>query len=431
MLKKKLILIQLNEINFDVIRLYSDKYTFKFFNKKNLDSLITTTSEKEYYLLEPWIQWLSVYTGLSANEHKIFRLGDNEKNSLIQIFENIEKNNFEVGAICPMNAKNNLNKTKYFIPDPWSSSKPNNNYINKLIFSTISKLVNNNSKNSVSISDFFILIFIFLKFFRFNNLKSLFRIIFGIKKKWNKALLLDYILNNIHLSFINKHKPNFSSIFFNAGAHIQHHYFFNSKLLKNQNLKNPTWYIHQEEDPILDMIKFYDDILIDYYNNNSYDILIATGLSQVPYDREKYYYRLKKHKRFLKILNIDFKNVLPRMTRDFLIEFNNQEDLKKCLIRLETINKLNNKNVFNYDIRKYTIFVTLAISEKVTPESELILENNKKINIYNEVSFVALKNGMHCEKGYILSKGDISHHIQSNNQHVKNINNSIKAYFNI
>jgi hypothetical protein len=413
MLKKKLILIQLNEINFDVIRLYSHKYNFNFFNKKNLDSLITTASEKEYHLLEPWIQWVSVYTGLSANEHKVFRLGDNQKNSLIQIFENIEENNFEVGAICPMNAKNNLNKTKYFIPDPWSSSKPNNNYINNLIFSTISKLVNNNSKNSVSIIDLFILIFIFLKFFRFNHLKSLFRIIFRLKKKWNKALLLDYILNNIHLSYIYKHKPNFSSIFFNAGAHIQHHYFFNSKLLTNQNFNNPTWYIREEEDPILDMIKFYDDILIGYFNNNSYDILIATGLSQVPYDREKYYYRLKNHSRFLKILNIDFKNVHPRMTRDFLIEFSNQEDQKKCLMRLEAINKLNNKNIFNYDIRKDTIFVTLAISEKVTPESELILENNKKINIYNEVSFVALKNGMHCEKGYILSKGDISNYIQS------------------
>ena len=431
MLKKKLILIQLNEINFDVIRLYSHKYNFKFFNKKNLDSLITTSSEKEYHLLEPWIQWVSVYTGLSANAHKEFRLGDNQKNSLIQIFENIEENNFEVGAICPMNAKNNLNKTNYFIPDPWSSSKPNNNYINNLIFSTISKLVNNNSKNSVSIIDLFILIFIFLKFFRFNHLKSLSRIIFRIKKKWNKALLLDYILNNIHLSYIYKHKPNFSSIFFNAGAHIQHHYFFNSKLLTNQNFNNPTWYIKEEEDPILDMIKFYDDILIGYFNNNSYDILIATGLSQVPYDREKYYYRLKNHSRFLKILNINFKNVHPRMTRDFLIEFSNQEDQKKCLMRLEAINKLNNKNIFNYDIIKDTIFVTLAISEKVTPESELILENNKKINIYNEVSFVALKNGMHCEKGYILSKGDISHYIQSNNQHVKYINSSIKAYFNI
>lgn len=431
MLNKKLILIQLNEINFDVVRLYSDKYNFKFFNKKNLDSLITTTSEKEYHLLEPWIQWVSVYTGLSAKEHKIFRLGDNQKNSLIQIFENIEDNNFKVGAICPMNAKNDLKKTKYFIPDPWSSTKPNNNYINKLIFSTISKLVNNNSKNSVSIIDLIILFFIFLKFFRFNNLEFLFRIILGINKKWNKALLLDYMLNNIHLSYIDKYKPNFSSIFFNAGAHIQHHYFFNSKLLKNQNFSNPTWYIREEEDPVLDMIKFYDDILISYFNNQSYDILIATGLSQVPYDREKYYYRLKNHKKFLKMLNINFRNVQPRMTRDFLIEFNCPEDLKNCSIRLEKINKLNNKNIFDCDIRKDTIFVTLSISEKITPDSELILDDNKKINIYNKVSFVALKNGMHCEKGYILSKGDISHYIQSNNQHVKNIYNSIKTYFKI
>jgi len=48
----------------------------------------------------------------------------------------------------------------------------------------------------------------------------------------------------------------------------------------------------------------------------------------------------------------------------------------------ELINKLNNKNVFNYDIRKDTIFVTLSISEKITSDTELILDNNKKINIY-------------------------------------------------
>ena len=76
--KKKLIFIQLNEINFELLKDYSNKYNFKFFNSQFLEKLIKTKSENEYQLLEPWIQWVSIYTGLEANEHKIFRLGDGE-----------------------------------------------------------------------------------------------------------------------------------------------------------------------------------------------------------------------------------------------------------------------------------------------------------------------------------------------------------------
>ena len=72
-MKKKLLLIQLNELNFDLIKNY--------FRSNNLDNLkkinnniIKTYSEAKYNLLEPWIQWYSIYTGLSAKQHKVFRL---------------------------------------------------------------------------------------------------------------------------------------------------------------------------------------------------------------------------------------------------------------------------------------------------------------------------------------------------------------------
>ena len=90
---KKLILISLNEINFEIVEKYVKKYNFD-----NLKSLIdnkknyyTTSSENEYEKLEPWIQWVSAYTGLSADDHKIFRLGDITNKSIEQIFEKIEK----------------------------------------------------------------------------------------------------------------------------------------------------------------------------------------------------------------------------------------------------------------------------------------------------------------------------------------------------
>ena len=79
-----------------------------------------------------------------------------------------------------------------------------------------------------------------------------------------------------------KKDPNFSSIFFNAGAHVQHHYSFNSKYISNNKSLNLDWYLPSEIDPFEESLELYDFILNDYINK--YDIIIATGLTQIPYD---------------------------------------------------------------------------------------------------------------------------------------------------
>ena len=123
----KLLFIQLNEINFEIVEKYlSYSNKNEFLNLKyikNTYKSFETFSENEYKNLEPWIQWTSVYLGKNYNQHKIFRLGDivnfpNEK----QIFEKIESKGFKVGAISPMNAENRLKNPSYFIPDPWTNT---------------------------------------------------------------------------------------------------------------------------------------------------------------------------------------------------------------------------------------------------------------------------------------------------------------------
>ena len=90
----KLILLELNEINFDVVMDYLNSGekldNFKYLIDRNL---ITTKAEDEYNKIEPWIQWVSVHTGLSYDDHKVFRLGDIVNHKHEQFFEKIEKNN--------------------------------------------------------------------------------------------------------------------------------------------------------------------------------------------------------------------------------------------------------------------------------------------------------------------------------------------------
>ena len=421
---KKLIFIQLNEVNLDFVKKYGSKFNFKFFNNSFFERLKKTYSEKEYHLLEPWIQWVSIHTGKTAEEHKVFRLGDIKNLYQEQIFENIEKKNKSVGVICAMNAKNNLINPHYFISDPWTNTNSEPGKWNKFVANNLSLIINFNSHKKIPIKVYINILIILLISFRLTNLKTYFKfIIKSFSKKWFKALVLDLLLHDIHIKKLKKKNTDFSTIFFNAGAHIQHHYFTNSIYCDDKKIQNPEWYINKTEDPIKDMILFYDNILYEYAKIKNYQIILATGLSQKPYDRVKYYYRFKNHSNFLKILKINFLRVEPRMTRDFLISFSNKKDLDFATERLDEINLLNKAQIFKFEKREVSIFVSLVISEEINDNYNLFIENNFSILLKNYVVFVALKNGMHNDVGYFFSTWE------TNVLHVKDIYYEIQNYF--
>ena len=403
---KKLILISLNELNFEALSEYNlEKYPNLKFLIKNFKH---TTSENEYHLLEPWIQWLTIYSGLSAKEHNVFRLGDADSKNINNIFNKIENLGLKVGAIMPMNLPNNLKSAEFFIPDPWTTSSTDGSYLSNLISLTLSKIVNTNATNKIGLNDLINLFLIFIIFFRFKNLFYYIELLVkSLKKKYLKAIFLDLLLNDIFYKLNNKKKTNFSNIFFNGIAHIQHHYFFNSKINKSQ-IKNPDWYVGTKEDPFEDMLKYYDLILSDYIGGKI-KYIIATGLTQKLYDRKKYYYRIKNYKIFLNQFSIKFKKILPRMSRDFLIEFNSKEEAAKAEKILNKIRVTNDELLFNeIDNRGDTLFLTLTYPKEIFKETSITDGSIKIDNFYYNVNLVAIKNGMHDQKGFISTNSGIN-----------------------
>jgi len=60
--------------------------------------------------------------------------------------------------------------------------------------------------------------------------------------------------------------------------------------VNSSTLKNPIWYIGEKEDPVLEMLKAYEDLLQDLLSLKNTEVIIATGLSQKPYEELKFYY---------------------------------------------------------------------------------------------------------------------------------------------
>ena len=402
---KKLLFLQLNELNFDLIKKYVDAGELPFFKiLLGKYPLIMTSSEAQYENIEPWIQWVTVHTGLTYNEHKVFRLGDAEEVTHEQIFEKIEKLGFSVGAISPMNSPNRMVSPDFYMPDPWSNQKVHGDSILFNLFSVISKLVNNNSSKvqALGLKDYLFMFVAFIVYLPVKEKLQFSKLIFSSnKKKWRKAIALDVLLFSVFKNLTFSNKTDFSTLFLNAGAHIQHHYFHNNRFYDG-SCENPSWYINKENDPILEIYKCYDQFIEFFLNQSDYDFLIATALKQKAFESSLFYWRLANHVEFLSKLGLSFKSVSPRMSRDFVIEFSSEQGSKDAQILLESIH-FEGIDFFSVDNRGLSLFVSLVYPKDITKINFIQLPNSKLKVSSEDFNFVAIKNGHHDEEGYLVT----------------------------
>jgi hypothetical protein len=433
---KRLVLLELNEINFDVVERYLAIDAERFHSLKKLlaGPSIRTSCENDYEKLEPWIQWASVHTNKTYAEHGVFRLGDMVGSDVPQIFEQLEQAGYKVGAISAMNAENRLKEPAYFVPDPWTQTPADSSWWSRSLGRAVSQAVNDNAQARITPKSALQLVLGLLRFARGGHYHKYLSLIANSRRKpWCKALVLDLLLHDFHWCMFNTKKPNFSTLFLNAGAHIQHHYFFNAEPLRNdlQN-RNPSWYVSEDEDPLADVLALYDLIVGEYLARADTDVLLATGLAQKPYDRVKFYYRLNTHADFLGRLGIEFSGVIPRMTRDFLIEFDNQEQALAAQDVLASV-QVDGEDVPLFgeiDNRGNSLFVTLTYPREITSSTQYRMGEHK-FPLLPEVSFVAIKNGMHQEEGFAFFTPGIAPYAPPDKAHVAELGASIKGYFDI
>lgn len=418
--------IELNEVNFDLLDEYLSSYPLHRWPRlRDLvsQSKINTISENKYELLEPWIQWASVHTGKTADEHKIFRLGDIKNYDGEQIFDCLEKDNITVGCISAMNADNRLSSPAYFIPDPWTVTDTDGSFFSRKIYDALHQSVNDNVTGKLTKTTIFYLLMSLLAKSRSRNWPLYIRLVKNAAsgKKWCKALFLDLFISDLHLKSFKSSKPRFTTVFFNAFAHIQHHYYFNSKFYKGTQ-ENPDWYINKNEDPFLITLDVYDKIIGDHFETfKNCEVVVTTGLRQTPYIKTKYYYRLIDHKNFLYSIGLSKFVVHPRMTRDFLVEFQNEIDCASAATKLQQLS-INGQAVFNeIDNRGCSLFVTLTYPNEIFDHDVISLPNGENLNAADQFAFVAIKNGMHDAHGYSFTTKDNSEFRELDGRHVKEL----------
>lgn len=410
---KQLIFLELNEVSLECVNHYialGKLSNWKFL----IDNygVTPTKSESSDSLLEPWIQWPTIRTGKEFSEHKIFYLGDQALSEIRQHWEILEERGISVAAISPINGINNTTNSKLWIPDPWIRTAVSGSYFVNLIHKAIKQGVNNNSQNKIDLIYIFILVFAIL--ININSISAIqyIKLVFNYffrGRRWVKAVILDRLLADIFLKFCKIHQPKFITVFLNGAAHIQHHYFYNSTFHSGE-IKNPEWYLSKKLDPILDVLEMYDVILgqvILQFKDSR--IIICTGLSQLPCKEIIYYWRLKNHKNFFNEIGFEFSSIETRMSRDFTVICNSEDQAIKFSNKISKITDVNGVLIFGKAERnKNRIYITMTYEGLISDNFVLYIDGSVFKNFSEKVSFVAIKNGYHNGNGYIIDSGERS-----------------------
>lgn len=401
--------LELNEINFDFVQRYGERGELTHLNRLiDRHGIIETTSEARYEELEPWIQWVTAHTGLSLKEHGVFRLGDIVQHDLCQIWEWLEERGVRVGATSPMNARNRTRDAAFFLPDPWTDTAVTGSPLLKQVVAAAAQAVNENAGSKLSPKSIGAL---GLAVLRYGGIREYAQLTSYVARalrggKWALALVLDELLAAITLSETRAKRPGYVSLFLNGGAHLQHHYMFNSAVYEGPN-RNPDWLVAQSDDPILAVYRQYDrwvgrieKALPDYR------LIIATGLHQNPYAEECYYWRLADHAKFLSEIGCENMAVQPRMSRDFLIDAGSTANAAAIQHRLESATGDDGIKLFDVDNRGDSLFVMLTYPKDIPVGFGFSVGNRHFAQLRQQVNFVAIKNGEHDGIGYLIDTAE-------------------------
>jgi hypothetical protein len=401
------ILLELNEVNFDFVRDYVSRGRLPALGRLiKKHGISETTSESRYEELEPWIQWVTAHSGKSLAQHGVFRLGDIVHHDLPQIWEMLEDRGLRVGAMSPMNARLRARNPAFFVPDPWTETGIVAPWALQRLYAAVRQAVNDNAQAKITAESLFGLLLGVARYCRMRNCGQYFRLSIGSRgHSWRRAMFLDLLLADAFIGEVARTKPDFSTLFLNAAAHIQHHYMFCSSAYRGTQ-RNPPGYAPDDADPILEVYELYDRIVADVQRCFPESrLMIATGLHQVPHEQLTFYWRIREHDRFLSRIGVAFTKVEPRMSRDFLIKFADASSAAVGCRRLAAACAEDGERLFEVDNRGTDAFVMLTYPKDILPSTTFSIDGTVYRGLRDDVAFVAVKNGQHDGVGYFIDSG--------------------------
>lgn len=337
---RSLIVLELNEVNPEVLlRQVAAGRLPNFQALLQHHGMVTTEVDEQGEHLEPWIQWVTAHTGLERVEHGAVHLSDSQHRAQRQLWDTLAEAGVSCGVVSPMNATSLGFSGQFFIPDPWSTR--NATYPSSL--TPIHRFIAGRVHDHHVSTRAGIGAFDFLRALRragvgMPALSALaltqLRAMVDARARWRVPAALDALLWQLTRALRQRHRTQYTSVFLNAMAHYQHHYW-TAHEPAHWSVRHPGMFaqpnamaqvrLRDGDDPLAHALAVYDRIVGEAVAEAGRDgVMVMTGLSQVPFEGDEHgegfcLYRPLDHRRLMAALGLGHAEVAPLMSRDMML----------------------------------------------------------------------------------------------------------------
>jgi hypothetical protein len=412
-----LILLEFNELSPALMDTFIEQGNLPNFKRlRDSSQAFTTDAEEVAPNLDPWIQWVTVHSGLSFEQHGIHHLGDGDKLAVKSLWDMIAALGKTVWVCGSMNIKYDKRINGAVIPDPWTvgTSPFPDELAPYYLFVQRNVQEYTNDRVPLSKGDYAR----FLKFMiahglSVHTISSIMRQLLSERRtgkgRWKRATILDKLQRDVFLHYFKKLRPAFSTFFLNSTAHFQHAHWRN---MDPEPFKiKPTdadqdEYQHAVRYGYEEMDRLVGDIIAAAPSNAV--VVLATALSQQPcliYEDigGKTFYRPRTFEPLVEFAGITgCQKVEPVMSEQFHLRFASETDAVDAAERLRAL-RIGGRQAMHVERRDTNVFSGCTI---FTPlDHEVLLEGGSNgratpfFRLFYQVE--SLKSGMHHPEGIL------------------------------
>ena len=411
------ILLEFNELSPALMETFIDQgYLPNFKRLRDSSQVFTTVAEEVAPNLDPWIQWVTVHSGLSFDQHGIHHLGDGHKLAVKSLWDMVSAQGKSVWVCGSMNIKYERPIRGAVIPDPWTVGTTPFPDDLSAYYRFIQRNVQEYTNDRVPLSKGDVARFLSFMLMHGLSLHSVRSIIKQLvserrtgKGRWKRATILDKLQRDVFLHYFRTLRPHFSTFFLNSTAHFQHAHWRN---MDPEPFKiKPTdadqaEYQHAVRYGYEEMDKLVGDIMAAAPANAM--IILATALSQQPcliYEDigGKTFYRPRTFDPLLQFAGIHgCQKVEPVMSEQFHLRFASESDAEAAAERLRSL-RVEGRDAMHVERRGANVFSGCKLFSQL--DHEVMLEGGAGgatipfFRIFYQVE--SLKSGMHHPDGIL------------------------------
>jgi hypothetical protein len=352
MRKRRVVLLELNELSPTLVDRFIQEGRLPAFQQFRSESHVHVSESAEVApFLDPWVQWITVHSGLDYADHQIMNLGDGHRLQVPNLWDYVSDDGGTAWVCGSMNISYRKPLRGAVLPDPWAfgvepqpeSLRPYFDFVRQQVLDHTNPDARFRTEDYLTFVNFMVRRGLSFKTCAAIAQQLALEKVSKVDVRWKRATLLDALQMDVFRSLYKDMSPGFASFFSNSTAHYQHMYWRN--LDPSPFQVKPT---AAEQAAYADAIRFgyenHDKLIRDVVDLAGKDavIILCTALSQQPctrFDEDggKNLYRPRDFDAFVRACGVSGSfTAAPVMAEQFQVLFPTSEAARKAAGQLDS-----------------------------------------------------------------------------------------------